>query len=285
MGIIEALCNVLVIFSIHWTKQLGSQSVKLIRNCSAIEFFNSFVNFLHLKLILEPYKTECWYFYCLRFLLLWTVYSLFFITNIISLDRYIHVRYMNDYATVFTPLRFNAVFVINMAGSFYQSVASTAIVVIEGPFKAMKLTLPLNVVIPLCIIYLNIKSIFLLKRHNQTMNNTISFSGRSIIKISALYFNFYVATITTVLTHHILTKWTGLVAGVDPSTLSFHRIFPYCVMPFCRIVNKLPFLWINQDCRALLKSCFNRLFRKNRVSVVNQINIMSRSSKNSDFLG
>ena len=52
-----------------------------------------------------------------------------------------------------------------------------------------------------------------------------------------MYFNFYMVTFGTLLIHQILAKFSDVLQGVDLSTLSIHRIIPYCVKSILDIVN------------------------------------------------
>ena len=102
LGILGVLCNSLVVFCIHKTKQVDIQSIKLYRNFSIIDTFNSIINFVHLKaIIFDPYQTDCMEFYLLRFFLHWAIFSSSYMVPVTGLDRYIHIKYLNNYAIVF----------------------------------------------------------------------------------------------------------------------------------------------------------------------------------------
>lgn len=141
LGILGVLCNSLVVFCIHKTKQVDIQSIKLYRNFSIIDTFNSIVNFVHLKaIIFDPYQTECMEFYLLRFFLHWAIFSSSYMVPVTGLDRYIHIKYLNNYTIVFTPLKFIIVFVLYFICALTQAVASVVLIVFKGAYADLKYT-------------------------------------------------------------------------------------------------------------------------------------------------
>ena len=187
-GIISILCNSIVVYCIHKTRQLHVQSISILRNFSLLDIMASSVNFVHLKAILDPYHTECRFYYTLSFLIVWAIYSSSFMVPVTGLDRFIHVHYTVDYMRVFTPLRKNLVLALYFVCVLYLSAVSTVTVVTNGPHTAFKYTMPLNVIFFLANIFFYLKSMLVLKKHGD--RNETSSSRRSIIKITAVYFYF-----------------------------------------------------------------------------------------------
>lgn len=266
-GIISILCNSIVVYSIHTTRQLHVQSITLLRNFSLLDIMASSVNFVHLKAILDPYHIECRFYYTLNFLRVWAIYSSSFMVPVTGLDRFIHVHYTVDYMRVFTPLRKNLVLALYFVCVLYLSTVSTVTMVTNGPYTALKYTMPLNVIFFLVIIFFYLKSMFVLKKHAE--RNETSSSRRSIIKITAVYFYFYLVSTFILLTHPFLSKWikerTGLL---DSSLLSVHRLSNSFIPTIIATSNALAFLWINKKARNLLKS----LFKHNAASVASSEN-------------
>ena len=252
LGIIGFLSNSLVVICIHKTKQLDVQSIKLYRNFSVIDAFNSFVNFVHLKIILDPYQTECVYHYILRSMLHWTLFSSSFMIPVTAIDRYIHIKHHNNYATVFSPLRFKIALVLYFICSIIQSIVATVVVSLKGFYADLKYTMPLNFIFFVAIVFLHLRSIHLLKKYS--MASSISSSKRNIVKIASMYFYFYLCSVLIILIHPFVTSWLRNSIDTDLSVLSVNRTIYFSVTTFMAIGNAMTFLWINQKCRNLLKS-------------------------------
>ena len=258
LGILGILCNSFVVFCIHKTKQLEIQSIKLFRNFSIIDTFNSIVNFLHLKIILDPQETECMLHYSQRALILWTIYSSVFMVPITAIDRYIHIKYHNNYSSIFSPFRFKIVHVLYFIFVFYQVSISMVITVWKGLYKDLIYTMPLNAIVFIVVVSFYLKSIYLLKLHVNSIE--LSSSKRNIVKIASRYFYFYLLNMIVLLIHPFITRWIKNSEGADSSALSFNRVIFFVIPTSIAVGNALSFLWINRKCRHLLKSflCFGR---------------------------
>ena len=251
-GFIGVLCNSLVVFCIHKTKQLDVQSIRLFHNFSIIDTLNSIVNFVHLKIILNPYQTDCRFYYGQRAFIQWTIFSSSFMVPITAIDRYIHVKYKNNYSSIFTPFRFKIIHVIYFICAVYQTSISIVIIVLKGLYADLIYILPLNVIGFVVVVSFNIMSIYILKKY---MNETeISSTKRNITKIASIYFYFYLFNLVILLVQPFLTRFIGNSEGVDSSALSVNRMMLFLIPTFIAIGNALSFLWINRKCRNLLKS-------------------------------
>ena len=252
-GALGILCNSLVVLCIHKTKQLQIQSIKLIRNFSIIDTFNSIVNFLHLKIILDPHETECMFYYSLRALILWSIYSSVFMVAITAFDRYIHIKYNNNYSSIFSPFRFKIVHVVYFICAFYQVSISMVITVWKGLYKDLIYTMPSNAIVFIVVVSFYLKSIYLLKKHVNSFE--LSSSKKNIVKIASLYFYFYLLNMIVLLIHPFLTRWIISSAGAVSSALSVNRVMFFVIPSSIAVGNALSFLWINRKCRNLFKSC------------------------------
>ena len=256
-GIIGILCNSLVVYCIHKTRQLNLQSMNLLRNFSALDITTSSVNFVFLKVILDPYAAECRFYYAFCFLRTWAIYSSFYMVPVTGFDRYIHIQYSADYGRVFTPLRKNAVLVLYLACVLYLSITSTVTRILNGPHTSFKYTMPLNVFIFLATNIFYLRSMLTLKTHAARTNigGVTSSSRRSIIKITAVYYYFYLVSSLVLLTHPFLAKWMRVSFG-DSSILSIHRLSSSFISTIASISSAVALLWINTKSRNCLKSLF-----------------------------
>ena len=252
LAVLGVLINSLVVFCIHRTKQLDVQSIRLFHNSSIITILNSMTNFVHLKAILDPYETGCIFHYSLTCMLKFAIYSSRFMVPITAIDRFIHIKYHNNYSSIFTPLRFKMIHVVYFICTVYQSSIATVLVALKVDLTSLKFTLPLNVVTALGSIFLYLKSIHLLQRHVDT--TTISTSQRSIVKITSMYFYAYVFNMMIFLAQPFLVKMIHYIAGPDSSALSVQLLVFHVTPTAIGIVNAFAFLKINRKCCGLLKS-------------------------------
>ena len=143
-GIFGFFINLLVVYLIHKTQQLEIQSIRLIRNLNSIDCVNSLINSLHLIAIGDPYHTRCEFFYTMAFLRNWIIYNSTFTVVVVAIDRFIHVKYLNDYGRVLTSFRFNILLVLYIFCVLLQSCLHSFVNVLKGPFNAAFYVMPLN---------------------------------------------------------------------------------------------------------------------------------------------
>ena len=268
VGIIGVLINTLVVIVIHRTKQLNIQSIELFRNFNIIDIFISMTNFLHLIAILDlhHHETKCKVYYILTFLLHLAIYSSSFMVFFTGLDRYIHIKYLKDYNSVFTRLRFKLVGLLFLVYVLYQSIATTISLVTLGPRSAAKYTLELNVLIFVGIIFFYSRSLFILKRHLKATRE-ISSMKRNIVKICALYFYFYIINIGILIIYQVVGNWTKVLDGFDESTKSVIGIIYFIFPGLTTIVNAFGFLWINRKAKRWIKSFLPSKRRVHNIAV------------------
>ena len=159
---------------------------------------------------------------------------------ITAIDRYIHIKYHNNYSSIFSPFRFKIVHVLYFIFVFYQVSIS------------MVITMPLNAIFFIVVVSFYLKSIYLLKLHVNSIE--LSSSKRNIVKIASRYFYFYLLNMIVLLIHPFVTRWIKNSEGEDSSALSFNRVIFFAIPTSIAVGNALSFLWINRKCRNLLKS-------------------------------
>ena len=254
-GFMGVLFNVVLVIAIHKTNQLAVQSIRLFRLLSILDTFNSIINFFHLRIMLLANKSSCFLYYALNYLVFFAMYNSFAMVVVVAIDRLMHVRYLQNYSRVFTSLRFKLTIGVFMILALYQSCATTYSNIAEGPRKGGKYTIQLNVIFFFAIIFFYTSSLVILKKHSQSSVVTnLSNSTRNILKITGLYFYFYIINVSVPLLYQIVGNWTGLLLKLDENGKSVAGIVIYNMPAFIGAVNAVAFLRINKKCRRWVGS-------------------------------
>ena len=274
-GILGSFLNIVVVFAIHKTNQLAVQSIRLFRILSILDTFNSVVNFFHLKVLLVPsYLTSCAYIYVLSFILYFGLYNSLLMVFVVALDRFLHVSYLQEYSRVFTAIRFKLSIAIALLLALYQSCATAISSIFIGPGVAGKFTFHLNIFGFFSIIFFYAASLVKLRRHSQA-HASVSNTQRSILRITALYFYFYLIILIPLLLFQILNNWTDILSDLGDSGRNLVGIITFSIPAFIGIVNALAFLWINRKSREWVKS----FFRSSRNVNLEEANIQAQPAK------
>ena len=261
-GVFGLFSNIIVVIAIHKTNQLAIQSIKLFRVLSLLDTFNSLSNLFHIKSIVQPFNTSCYYFYVTHFFLYFGIYNSVFMIAVVALDRFLHIFCMQNYNSVFTATRFKLSIGITLLMALYQASATVSSIIINGPGGSGKYTFHLNVLGFVSTIFFYAASLLKLKTHSQVSLN-ITNTQRGILRITAMYFYFYLVSLSSLLLFQILFNWTNVLSKVGKSGSSFVAIVYFIVPPLIGAVNGFAFLWINRRSRDWLKS----FFRSNRIAI------------------
>ena len=266
-GVLGVFSNIVVVFAIHKTNQLTIQSIKLFYFLSIFDAFNSLSNFFHLKVMLFPYQTSCIYIYALNLALHLFLYNSMFMVGVVALDRFLHITYLQNYSSVFTAKRFKLSIAITLLIVTYQASATMISGLINGHGFAGRYTIYLNTVGFVFVIFLYTASLVKLRTHIRTVAN-ISNTQRSILKITAMWFNFYFVNLASLLLYQFLNNWTNILSKLSKSEISVIKVGYLNIPAFIGTVNAFAFLWVNKKSRNWLKT----FFRPNRITVCERSN-------------
>ena len=261
-SVLGVFSNIVVVFAIHKTNQLTIQSIKLFLVLSILDTFNSMSIFFLLRVMFNPLTASCSYFYFLIFVLHFGTYNSTFMIAVVALDRFLHIFYMQSYSSVFTAKRFKFAISITLLLVMYQASATLISAVINGPGVAGTYTIYLNVLFLLFIIVFYSMSLVKLRTHSRTVAN-ISNTQRSILKITAMWFNFYFVNLASLLLYQFLNNWTNILSKLSKSEISVIKVGYLNIPAFIGTVNAFAFLWVNKKSRNWLKT----FFRPNRITV------------------
>ena len=189
-AIVGVLMNTFVIYVIKRTKQLRTQSIQLVTFASSFDIANSLTNILHIIMLMTVQRLSCVIIETFQFFIFIAVYSSSYLTSLISLDRYVHVRYLNEYSSIYTKSRFRLSLIVFVIVIFWQSTVSTYVNVTQGNRKAVPYTLPVNIIIFISVAILYAKTIQILSKYKRE-NRSISSTTRNIVKLSRVYLYLY----------------------------------------------------------------------------------------------
>lgn len=138
---------------------------------------------------------------------------------------------------------------------------------INGHGFAGRYTIYLNTVGFVFVIFLYTASLVKLRTHIRTVAN-ISNTQRSILKITAMWFNFYFVNLASLLLYQFLNNWTNILSKLSKSEISVIKVGYLNIPAFIGTVNAFAFLWVNKKSRNWLKT----FFRPNRITVCERSN-------------
>ena len=119
--LVEFPINVLVIYMILSTKQQGNQSTRLILYGSIIDSFGSLLyNSIYIVYMRNYEHLSCTILFVLNALASLSMLGTAGISLFIAFDRYIRIRYLNDYTLVFTRKRHYLALAVAMSIVFIQ---------------------------------------------------------------------------------------------------------------------------------------------------------------------
>ena len=260
-GIVGVLVNTFVIYAIKKTRQLHIQSIQLVTFASSFDIANSLINILHVVVLLTIQRLPCIIIEVFQFFVLIALYSSSFLTSLISLDRYMHVRYLNEYSSAYNKCRFRLSLIAFLIVIFWQSTVAISVNATQGSRKAVPYTLPVNIIIFISVITVYGQTIRILKTHKRE-NRSLSSTKRNIVKLSTVYMYLYLVIQGYLLIHQLLVAQIDRYFGVEQK--NFQSVFYGAIPSISGVVNGFAFLTINRQSRSLLRQTFAFSFGMSR---------------------
>ena len=124
VGILGMVINSIVILFIVVTKQLRIQSIRLLMYLSCGDIFTSFVTFMRVFGTISGFKPTCTLMAAYYFFRLLSGYMTIYLYALTGLDRYLRIKYLEEYSNVFTKKRFKFVMVLYLLICLEQSIAT-----------------------------------------------------------------------------------------------------------------------------------------------------------------
>lgn len=259
--------NIAVTYLIYQTEQYQQQSTRLIMILSSIDIFGACIINGASALYMLSYEVLS----CLSLLIIHSfvnfAISLTFMMIIgIAIDRMLKVRYLNDYAAVFTPFRFKLVLSCLFTVAVIQAVLIFVGIHFFGYGYATIFSAPVHIISAVIMVVCYLLSIKKLKEMN-TISRRVSSSDRSIVKIATLHLTIFVACIMPTLVWQVVSNifLSKILSKVIDVLILFVL---YILYSLHSTLNAFMFIIVNREARRVVALSFQGVRRRFR-SVVN----------------
>ena len=242
--------NSLLVYLVKKTKQHENQSIRLLSYSSAINIMISCIGLAHVLQILYPSTIPCQLVISINFMKLFSLYSSGYFLALLGLDRYLRVRYLNNYENVFTLTRFHVAVFIYVLIAITLPALTTAINYHHGIFYAKKFTIPINITTFLVTMILYILSVNKLRCHIKGQKH-ISPTTSGIAKIIKIHLTI-VAT-TQGFQVIFLQTFKDVFLSADENQIKiFVIICSYNLPSIVGIINAIIIIRVNDKIRTFL---------------------------------
>eukprot|EP00111_Clytia_hemisphaerica_P001240 TCONS_00003520-protein len=193
-GVFGILVNLLLAALIKVTKRFRkNQSMRLIMFLSIIDFqcclflnacyilYIWYIKYLHCSCIIVLYGIS-------RF----AMYSASYIALLMGLDRFLHIKYLNEYSSVYTKFRFRLSLLLYFILVLILTLVTAILNTKNGLGYAGRYTAPINVCLIVFIVALYVISIFIMRRHKKA-NIKYSKRTRRVIRVASAYLILFIA--------------------------------------------------------------------------------------------
>ena len=236
-GITGIIVNSIVILLIVKTNQLKNQSIRLLMYLSCVDIFNSTVLIVR---VFTGFERTCYgnaiYFFLRRISICLLLYL--FLLSVV--DRYLQIKYLDEYPNVFTKNRFRLTIGLYIIISVAQAIVIGFLSTKNYIAYSFWLVFPVNALVSITVITLYFLSILKLKEYQRT-NRNISEAIKGTVRITKVYLYLFVATVVVLITTQALKR------TIEPSGVLFKTIRK-CTMILPSIVgtiNAIAFVIIN----------------------------------------
>lgn len=274
-SVFAVVVNLLAILVIIKTKQLSTQSTHLTYVLFMTDIFSSIFSMTSISLVMWFGSTLG----CLLNLMLDFLINLFFaaptlITVLVSIDRYLHIKYLLDYPLVFTPKRYKMLLGVGFALITFQAVLGTIASIFSNgdgtKGKTVIVGIDFLLILISCVLYGVSYMVLSKKRRNGV---SLGSSPKSITRIAGLY-----------LISLVISKGFPLVISLICDTLNtltsihlhmgFVNLILNLVLNSYTFLNSFIFLYVNTKARKYIMMQI-----RVRLAVVNVIEKDDSSSK------
>lgn len=195
-------------------------------------------------------ELNCSIIFLMRFLLEFFVIVPTVITLLVIIDRFLHIKYLSRYSSVFTTKRYRISLGVSIITSVFLSVLSVLVGATFTRFvhNMVRLGYAMLLLLISCTIYL--VSYFRLKKL-QKERRYLSENTKDITRIASLYL------LLTILTK-VLPVTIGLVQMIGRIQVSV-LFMTYLHVPVATIFNAIIFLCVNRPAKRYIMNSINRI--------------------------
>ena len=170
-----------------------------------IDICKAVSNIAIIPLLLHPIELPCSYIIALRLVSTATSQATSQFLGLISIDRFMRVRYLQNYSTVYNAFRYKLSICVFIVIVTIQSSIAFVIPVFYGKKHSLYL-LPLNIITFSAMIVIYIKTLSILNNHKR-LHRQISNENQSITRITKFYFYLYLSSqVFLLLAYQIVSK-------------------------------------------------------------------------------
>eukprot|EP00111_Clytia_hemisphaerica_P011360 TCONS_00033264-protein len=268
-GCFGLLANTLVIFLINTVRLLQNQSMKLLMYLSIVDLYSSAIALIRIPLFINAKKLSCAGLTWSYFFMLVSFYSTDYLFALTGLDRFLRIKYLENYGTKFTPLRFRITFCwycffvigIPFVTTYFNAQHSIG--------YASKYVLPVNGFATVLTIVLYGLSIYQLRRLRK-LNQVISDAIENILKVTIVYLYLFGAFVGGIASYQVILGRSKSL-GFRPETMfNVTRLLPSVLGS----LNAVAFVVIHPLARRYVASTrfFAWIYTSNRVGEANNEN-------------
>uniref|UniRef100_A0A7M5V6U4 G-protein coupled receptors family 1 profile domain-containing protein n=2 Tax=Clytia hemisphaerica TaxID=252671 RepID=A0A7M5V6U4_9CNID len=202
--------NSLVVYFMTVTKQLANQSFRLIFYSSINDILASLITLYKIPMVVVPNHITCSYLVAERFLSPFTRFASTSLVCLIGIDCLCRVKYLQDYQTKFTSLRFHILLFIFSETIIYQSLIHFVFNAFYNNNKTSLYTHPVNSGVLTIFLVSYLASFKILNRHQRSTtvqrSNSLR-SNRDIMKVSKSYFFLYLISYGFLFALYVARVW------------------------------------------------------------------------------
>ena len=247
VGFIGILVNSIVILLIVKTNQLRYQSIRLLMYLSCVDIFTCSIAFLRFITEIGGIGHNCTVLAAFYFIQIVSFYLTMYLFALTGIDRYLRIKYLEEYSNVFTKERFRFMMVLYLLICLAQSIVTIILNTANYIGYAFTYTFPVNVIVFVLVFISYSLSILKLREYQRTDQN-ISEHTRGIMKITKVYLYLFIATIGMIVIFQILWKY------IEPDEFQIRAVRNFIgVWPsLTGIINGIAFIIINPPTRNLI---------------------------------
>uniref|UniRef100_A0A7M5UN67 G-protein coupled receptors family 1 profile domain-containing protein n=1 Tax=Clytia hemisphaerica TaxID=252671 RepID=A0A7M5UN67_9CNID len=261
ISIVNLIINIFTVYSIYRTNQIKNQSIKLILIVSISNAL--FAVFGQSSLSILLYKGDhlsCPVTWILLIVIEFCMYSSHYLTGMLGFDRYIRIKYQNNYHQIYTSFRFYMS--LSLLYFIISIQAALGAIARFNRSSSLGFTLPINILMFMAVAFFYGRSIQTLRQHQQKLRkNSIVKSSVNLTRLATLYITtnaIFAAPIVVVLAYYFKKREDAVNQEIKAVIFYTTLLFSILHCP----VNAICFLKVNRQARMMISTLMGKSIRK-----------------------
>ena len=259
-GIFGLLLNGFVIQIIKATKQSQNQSIKLLMYLSCVDLVSSIIALGRIPLFVNGEKTSCRTLSWTYFLSLLSIYASNYLFALTGFDRFLRIKYLEDYNQYFTCRRFRVIMAWYVFLTILQSGIGAYFNSKHHIGYASSYVMPINIIVVIITILFYALSIYKLRQLRKT-NQAISDATKSVLKVTKIYLYLFVCSTGATLIYQVVLNRLTL-SRLQPLIMQNVIILLPTILG---CINAVAFLVLNPHAKRYIVTLQSELFRGSAV--------------------